>query len=165
MKRLLQHPRLAQVRQAWQAQPPRQRALLAIAAGLVAGTLAWWLALGPALATLRGAPAQHASLDAQLQRMQALQAQARAMQSRPRMNRDDALRALEASVRPLGNGARLVPAGDSVTLTVNGVTGEALARWLAQARLDARAQAGEARLARNPQGGWDGTVVLALPAR
>jgi len=81
------------------------------------------------------------------------------------MNRDDALRALEGSVRTLGPGARLVAAGEGATLTVNGASGDALARWLAQARLDARAQASEARLTRNPQGQWDGTVVLALPAR
>ncbi|MFD0668646.1 type II secretion system protein GspM [Ramlibacter sp. MAHUQ-53] len=165
MKALARHPRLAQARQLWQAQPARQRALLVLAALVVGVALVWGVALAPALATLRTAPAQQAAADALLQRMQALQAQASAMQSQPRMNHDDAMRALEAATRPLGEAAQLVPAGDSATLAVNGIPGDALARWLAKARVDARAQAGEARLTRNPQGTWDGTVVLALPPR
>lgn len=160
----------ARLRRRWQALPPRERALAAAAAGLLAVTLLWWLALGPALSLLRSAPAQHQALDAQLQRMLRLQAQARAMQatarSLPPVPREDARRALEDAVRQhLGDAARLNVGGDSATLVLTGVPGESLAQWLAQARIEARTRPSEARLNRNPSGLWEGQLALALPPR
>ena len=69
------------------------------AALLVAAALLWWLALAPALATLRQAEVQRPLLDAQWQRMQALQAEAAALKASPRMGQDEALRALETLVK------------------------------------------------------------------
>jgi general secretion pathway protein M len=159
-------PLTAPLRAAWQAQPARQRALIAVAAALIGALLVWQVGVAPALATLRSAPAQHATLSAQLQTMQGLEAQARALQGLPRAGRDDARRALEASVQQqLGAAARLQTAGDGATLTLSGVRGDALAQWLAQARIDARARPSEARLTRNATGLWEGTLVLTLPAR
>ena len=54
---------------------------------------------------------------------------------------------------------------DRATITLTGVSGEALARWLGQSRLNAGALPAEARLNRNPAGAWEGTVVLTLPPR
>lgn len=162
--RLARH--LAPWRQQWQALPRRQRLLAAIAGGLVAGAIVWWTLLGPALATLRSAPAQHQALDTQLAQMRALQAQAQAMQSMPRMGREESQRALEASVtQALGSAGRLVAGADSATLTVTGASGDALAQWLVQARANARAVPTDAQLSRNVSGLWDGTLVLRLPAR
>lgn len=158
--------RLAPLYRQWQVLPRRQRLLAAVAGGVVAGALAWWILLGPALATLRHAPAQHQELDTQLAQMRALQAQAQAMQSLPRMGRDEAQRALEASVSSaLAGAGRLVVTADSATLTLASARGDALAQWLVQARVNARAVPSDARLTRNASGLWDGTLVLALPAR
>ncbi len=163
VRRTLAH-RLAPLRRQWQALPRRQRLLACVAAGLVAGAWAWWVLLGPALATLREAPAQHQALDAQLAQVRALQAQAQALQSLPRMGRDEARRALEASVaQALAGTGRLVIAADSATVTLTNVSGDALAQWLAQARINARAIPADARLTRNASGLWDGTLVLTLP--
>lgn len=162
--RLAQH--LAPLRQQWHLLPRRQQVLAVLAGGLVAGALAWWTLLGPALSTLRGAPMQHQALDTQLAQMRALQAQAQAMQAMPRMGRDEAQRALEASVKQaLGPTGRLVAGADSATLTLSGAHGDALAQWLAQARANARAVPADAHLARNASGLWDGTLVLTLPGR
>ena len=79
----------------WQALAPREQSLVLVASTLVALALLWWLALAPALQTLRSAPARHASLDAQLQHMQALQAEALQLQAQPRANADEAQRALQ----------------------------------------------------------------------
>lgn len=150
----------------WNAMAPRERALVAAAAGLVALALLWWIVLGPAIATLRGAEAQHRELDVQMARMQRLQAQARAMQSLPKQNPDEAMRQLEASIRQqLGTSARYSVAGERVTVTLANTPPAALAQWLSQVRTNARAIPGEARIRRNPSGGWDGSIVLALPAR
>lgn len=157
----------AQVLQArWAALAPREQTLVAAAAALVALALLWWVALAPALATLRVADEQHRALDTQLAHMQRLQAQARAMQAQPRQAPEEAMRQLEQAIREqLGVSARYSIAGDRVTVTLANAPPQGLAQWLAQVRSDARALPGEARLTRNASGNWDGTVVLALPPR
>ena len=136
------------------------------AAALVLLALIWWLAVAPALSVLRSSDAQHQALDAQLARMRALQQQAQALQGQPKQNQDESMRMLEASVRQrLGTSARMVVAGDRVTLTLTNTPPDALAGWLSQARVNARAVPAETRLTRGAAGGWDGTVVLTLPPR
>ncbi len=156
----------ARLARLWRAQPRRQQVLVALALGLVAGALIWRIALAPALTLWREAPQRELALDTQLQRMQALEAQARMLQQLPRAGRDDARRALEASVQQqLGNTARLQVSGDGATLTLTGARGESLAQWMAQARIDARVRPSAAQLTRNPAGTWDGNLTLALPER
>ena len=149
----------------WNGTSPREQRLLLGALALVAVALVWWVALAPALATLRAADKQHPALDAQLQHMQQLQTQAQTLQAQPRLAFDEARRLLEASVKPLGATAQLVVVGDRVTVTLKAISADSLAQWLAQARLNARALPGEARLVRNAAGTWDGALVLSLPAR
>lgn len=157
---------LQTLRARWQQLAPREQLLAAAAAAVVAAALVWWIAFAPAIATLRTAEAQHRGLDAQLQRMLALQAQAQAMQSQPRLGHEEALRLLELSIRQhLGVSARYSIAGERVTVTLAGARADALAQWLTQARVNARALPGEARLQRNAGGAWDGTLVLTLPPR
>ena len=156
----------AQLRARWAGLDARERLLVASAGALVALALLWWIALAPALATLRAADAQHRSLDNQLAHMKRLQAQARAMQSQPKQGAEESMRQLEATIRQqLGVSARYSIAGDRVTISLTNTPAAALAQWLTQVRTNARAIPGEAKLTRNAAGGWDGTLVLALPAR
>jgi general secretion pathway protein M len=155
-----------QVASAWAGLAPREKMLAAAAGVFVLIALLWWLAVAPALATLGASDAQHQSLDAQLARMRNLQQQAQALQGQPKQNPDESLRLLEAAVRQrLGTSARMVVAGERVTLTLTAAPADALAIWLSQARVNARAVPTEARLTRGASGGWDGTVVLTLPPR
>jgi general secretion pathway protein M len=155
-----------ELRARWAGLAPREQALVAAAVGLVALALLWWLAIGPAVATLRSAETQHRALDTQLQHMRRLQAQARAMQAQPKLNHDEAMRQLEAAIRQqLGVSARYAIAGERVTITLTNTPPQALAQWLSQVRTNARAIPGEAKLARNATGGWDGSLVLTLPPR
>ena len=154
------------VRARWEGLRPREQALVAAAVLLVAAALLWWIALAPALATLRGAETQRRVLDRQLQQVQGLQAQAQALQSQPKASYDEALRLLELSVRErLGTAARMVVSGDRATVTLTGAAADPLAQWLAQARVNARALPSEAHLFRNATGLWEGTLVLTLPPR
>lgn len=168
----------------WKALAPREQSLVLAAGALVALALLWWVAVAPALATLRAAPARHAALDAQLQRMQSLQAEAQQLQATPPSSPGDAVGALRSALtQRLGNTAQLNVAGDRATVTLKGASADALAQWLVQARSNARATPLEARLTRTaaaaaPAGTapvtlgsplvamprWDGTLVLALPA-
>lgn len=152
----------------WQALVPRERALVAAAASLLALALLWWVGVAPALKTLGQADTRQRNLDAQWQQMQALAAEAQALQARPKARYDEALRALEASVKQgLGPGAQLTVSGERATITLKGVPASSLGAWLPQVRANARALPTEARLVRSPASGalWDGTVVLSLPPR
>jgi len=154
------------LRARWDRLAAREKTLVGGAALLVSAALVWWVALAPALATLKVADEQHRVLDAQVQHMLRLQAQAQAMQGQPRQNADDAMRALELAIRQhLGLAARYAIAGDRVTISLTGAHSEAVAQWLTQARVNARALPSELRLSRNPTGGWDGTIVVSLPPR
>ena len=172
----------APLRTHWQALAPREQTLVLAAGGLIALALLWWLAVAPALATLRTAPARHAQLDAQLQHMHRLRAEAQQLQAAPATGRGDAAGALRTALaQRLGNTAQLNMVGDRATITLKGAPADALGQWLAQARSNARAAPVEARLTRStsaPTAGappallgnappemprWDGTLVLALP--
>ncbi len=170
----------------WRALAPREQSLVLTASAVVAAALLWWLAIAPALATLRAAPARHATLDTQLQHMQRLQAEAQQLQSAPKTGPGDAVGALRmALTQQLGKTAQLNVVGDRATVTLKAAPADGLAQWLTQARSNARTTPLEARLtlsgaaATAPSaptpvvlGGqsiaaparWDGTVVLALPA-
>ncbi len=160
---------LAPVRARWAALGSRERTLVMVTLALVLLALVWWIAIAPALRTLRQADAQHRDLAAQIQQMQRLQAQAQSIQSQPKISRDDAVRALDASVKQRLNAtAQVNLAGDRATVTLRNTAADQLAQWLSQARVNARAIPTEARLVRSTASsggppGWDGTVVLNLP--
>jgi general secretion pathway protein M len=156
----------AMLKARWEALRPREQAMVAAAVLVTGLALVWLVAIGPALSTLRNAEEQRRAVDAQLQHMRALQSQAQALQSQPKLGYDEALRLLEQSVRQrLGTTARMVVAGERVNITLTGTAPDALAQWLTQVRVNARALPSEARLSRNPGGLWEGTLVLTLPPR
>lgn len=155
--------RLQVLRQTWDRLASRERRMVALAVAALLAALVWMLGLAPALKIVRAAPAQLETLDLQLQSMHSLAAQAKALQNRPSVTRDDALRALESSVQQrFGASAQLSVSGDRVSVTLRGAAPEVLAQWLSQARVSARAVATQASLIRGTSG-WDGTVVLDLP--
>ena len=122
---------LAPLQARWKALAAREQNLVLAAGALLAIALLWWLALAPALAQLRASPARHAAADAQLQRMQALQAEALQLRDAPRPQGGEALRTLQGSLaQQLGGAAQLQAAGERVTITLKAVPAEALAQWL-----------------------------------
>ena len=153
----------------WTQLAAREKNLVRLALGLVLATLLWLLILAPALTTLRTADAQAKVLDAKLQRMQTLQAQAQSLQKQPPLGFDDALRALTAATKQtLGTSAQLNVAGDRASVTLKGASADALAQWLVQARVNARSVPLEARLVRGAATGaaiWNGVLVMGLPQR
>ena len=157
------------LRERWTAASPREQRAMRVAGVLVSLTLVWWLLVAPPLRTLTQGPAEQRKLEVQSQKMEDFRTQAVALQALPKISRDDALRALDTSVKQqLGASAQLNVLGDSATVTLRNTPATALAQWLPQARLNARAIPSEARLIRsntNPAGQavWTGTIVLRLP--
>ena len=138
---------------------PREQRLVVAAGAVVALALLWWVALAPALATLRAAPARHAALDTQLQRMQTLQAEAQQLQAAPKNSPADAVGALRTALnQKLGSTAQLNVVGDRATITLKGAPADALAQWLTQVRSNARTTPLEARLTRSPTTGAAGAA-------
>lgn len=154
---------ISSLQRSWSGLARRERVLVLLAGTIVVLALLWALALAPALRTVSRAPAQSDLLDRQLQSMQAIAAQARELQGRPSVRREDALRVLQSSLQQrLAGRAQLTPAGERATVTFSGVPPELLAQWLGQARGAARVVVLQARLQRGAVG-WDGSVVLQLP--
>lgn len=146
---------------------PRERRAVTVASWVVGLGLLWWLAVAPALSTLRQAPERHARLDAQLSQMRGMAATAEALRAQNTaqpLKRDDVVRALELATTGLGGTAQLAVLGDRATVTLRNTPPDALAQWLAQVRINARLVPLEAKLSRstNPAG-WNGTLVLAGP--
>lgn len=154
-----------QMRQRWDGLGLRERRLVLIAGALVAAALLWWIALAPALATLRLAQDQHPRLDAQLQQMQTLKAQAGALAAQPKVLPDDARRSLETSLKQtLGASAQMAVAANRATVTLKGAAPDALAQWLMQARINARAAPAEVRLIKSASASPSASSGAGFPA-
>ena len=157
------------LRARWAGLPGREKNLFRLAALVLVAVVLWHFSLAPGLATLRTADAQARTLDAQMQQMQAMQAQAQAIEKQPALSFDEAMRALAtATKQTLGTTAQLTTAGDRASITLKDASPDALAQWLAQARVNARSHLVEARLVRGaaPTGPvWSGVLVMGLPAR
>ena len=158
---------------AWQARwaqlAPKERTGIQWAAAVVVLAVLWLAVVSPGLQQWRMADAKARTLDAQLQQMHTLQAQARAIQAQPALAYDDAVRALKlATQQSLGATAQIQIVGDRANVTLQGTAPQALAQWLTQARLNARSVPQEARLIRAPNPGpllWNGTLTMGLPAK
>ena len=170
--------RTAVLKARWNVLAAREQTLVLAAGGLIAVALLWWVALAPALKTLRTAPEAHVQLDKQLQHMRGLQQEALELQKAPRIQSDDAARVLQSSItQQLGATAQVSIVGDRATITLKNAPAGALGQWLAQVRSSARVVPIQAKLVRNtstsskPAAGdaasaparWDGSLVLSLP--
>jgi general secretion pathway protein M len=166
-------PAISPFAQRWQALAPRERAGVVAAAAALALALLWMAGIAPAWKTLAGAAPQHAALDAQLDTMQRLALQAKAVQAAPKVSLAEATRALEQATAALGATAELRVQGDRATLRLRAAPGEALARLLPLARELARAIPSELKLTRTATAAsapaaawsWDGTIVFTLHAQ
>ena len=149
----------------WAAVPTTQRRLLAAALAVALLAWLWWIALSPALNTLRSASTQHRALDAQLLTLRALAMETASLQAMPRVKNAESVRALEQQLQQdLGPQAKLSVVGERATVTVKDLPPDTLVRWLVQTRQTARVKPAEMHLTLNAQRtAWDGSVVLLLP--
>lgn len=154
---------IAPVQTRWAQMSPREQRLVRGALALLALALVWFVALRPALATLRSVQSQGPQLRAQLQDMLQLQAQAQVLQALPAAQTQDSKSLLEAALATLGATAQMSLTGDRATITLEGSSADALAQWLTQARLNARARPLELHLTQS-QGLWKGRIVLQMPS-
>lgn len=147
----------------WQQRDTREKTLLTLAATLVSAALVWGIAIAPALRTLQKSAAQQIALQDQLQTMARMQAQAKALQSQAPLSQSEAAAALSASVQQsFGAAADITIRAGDASVTLRGVSADALAQWLATARTNAHAVPMQARMTRTGAT-WSGTLQLGLP--
>ncbi len=153
----------ATLRGRWAALAPRERNALLAAASALALLAVWLLLVQPAWRTLREAPARLDAVDAELQLIRRLAAEAATLRAAPPVAPQQAAEALAAATTRLGGAGRLSIVGDRATLTLTALGGEALADWLADARRAARARPVAAQLTRSGSG-YSGTLVVQIGA-
>ncbi|MEO7336773.1 MAG: type II secretion system protein GspM [Caldimonas sp.] len=145
----------------WRGRTLRERqALGAGMVGLIV-VLVWLLLVQPAWRTVQQAPAQLDQLDRQLQQIQATAGEVKSLRAVPPVSAPQANAALKAATDRLGDKGRLSMQGDRASLTLTGVSTDALRGWLNEVRSAARARPIEASLSRVPQG-YSGTIVVTL---
>jgi general secretion pathway protein M len=159
----------------WASLAQRERVLVGSAVALIFVALLWWIGIAPALAKIKQAREAAPQLDAQLQQMRVAASEATTLKAQRLLSYDESLRSLENSIKTLGTGATLSVNDARASILLRGVSGAALAQWLAQVRANARLVPSELRLKQAAAGGaavspatptaWDGTIVLSLPAR
>ncbi len=139
----------------------RERQMVVVIAALLAFLAMWLVLVRPAWKTLDEAPAQRALADAQLLQMQAISNEAKQLRALPPVPQSVAEQVLKSATDDLGGKAKLSVQGDRATLSVTGINGEELRKWLLQARGGARARPVEATLTRAGEG-YNGTVVVSI---
>ena len=160
---------MSQLRNLIQSLPEKDRKLIQYLALAMAFSLLWFWNIAPALKTYQEAPLQLAQLERQTENLKALQAQALALQKAPRVKVQNVGAVLQQSLTEIfGNSAKLNLEASRATLTLNNVSAEALAQFLAAARTQAQAMPIEAKLQKNKTGNvevWRGTLILSLPSQ
>lgn len=164
-------PWVLALRSVWQQRSLRERRLLLAGAVLLGGLLLWQWGLAPAWSVWREAPMRQAEIDLRTRQMLQLQAEAQSLQAPVRIGRQQALEQLKASAdKLLGPGAQIQPQGDQLQVSLRGTPAADLAQWLALAREQAQALPLQAQLQRQqtttpdqPEGLWQGSLLLRLP--
>ena len=160
---------MSQLRNLIQSLPEKDRKLIQYLALALAFSLLWFWNIAPALKTYQEAPLQLAQLERQTENLKTLQAQALVLQKAPRVKVQNVGAVLQqSSTEILGNSAKLNLEASRATLTLNNVSAEALAQFLAAARTQAQAMPIEVKLQKNKTGNvevWRGTLILSLPSQ
>lgn len=149
------------LRQRWAGLAPRERVLVAVAAGAVGLLLLWYVGLYAAWQTWKKVPAEKRALEVQWMQMQRLATEARDLKAQPPVNAAQAAEALKSATGRLGVQGKLSQLGDRATLTLTGASPEQLRTWLAEARSGARARPVEMQVNR-ADGGLSGQVVVTV---
>jgi general secretion pathway protein M len=150
-----------QARAFWRSRAARERQALALGGVALVAVLVWLIFVQPAWRTVSQAPAHLDRLDHQLQQLQAMSDEVRALRSVSPISAPQAAAALRAATTRLGEQARLSLQGDRASVTFTAVDSDDLRDWLNEVRSAARARPIEASLSRVADG-YSGTVVVIL---
>lgn len=146
----------------WRERAERERWALGMLAGALALLLIWSLGLHPALKTLHDAPLAIQQLDTELEHMRVLAIEADRLRQTPSVSSTQSEAALRAATSRLGEQVNLNLQGERATVSLTDVPGWALAAWLSEVRVGARARPESAQLTKSGDNTYSGTVVLVI---
>ncbi|MEO8806228.1 MAG: type II secretion system protein GspM, partial [Burkholderiaceae bacterium] len=118
----------------WLARTARERRAVIVVLAVLAVLVVWSLFVQPAWRSARAAPAVLDQLDGELQQMQRVAGESRVLRAVAPVSQTQAGAALKAASERLGDKAKLNLQGDRATLTLTGISPEALRAWLNEAR-------------------------------
>lgn len=147
---------------------PRDKRWLPVAVGVLSLALLIGVGVLPAVRSLRANPQAQQQAKAQLDYLRLLQVRAQALQARPQLDQAEALNQLQSSASLLGGNTEISVGDQRVNLLLRATPANALAEWLARARVEANVVPIEARLSREApaeEALWSGTLVMRLPPR
>jgi len=139
----------------------RERQMVVVIGVAVTFLIVWLALVRPAWNTLDAAPALRDQADTQLLQMQAIGNEAKQLRALPPVPPSVAEQVLKSATDELGGKAKISMQDSRATLSVTGINGEELRKWLVQARGGARARPIEANLTRAGDG-YNGTLVVAI---
>jgi general secretion pathway protein M len=145
----------------WQTRVPREKQLIAAMGVAVAALLVWWIAIQPALHSLRESALDIERLDRQLQQVQLAASEMQTLRAASPVPAEQAVAALRAATAHLGDKAKLQVQGERATLSFTGIPGDALRAWLGEARSGARARPLEAQLMK-ATAGYNGSITVSV---
>ncbi len=148
--------------QRWRHLGARDRRAMVWGGIVLVLALLWGVALGPAVATLREAPAQIAAERATLERIKAMAHEARALQPTTSSGSGSAMDRLREASDALAEQVQISTQGNLLVVNVSDVQPEALGAWLAGVRKTAHLKPSEASLRVSASGGWSGTVTFQV---
>ncbi len=149
------------LRQRWLALAPREREGLTWALWAAVLLVVVMVGVRPAWRTLQAAPAQLGQVEEQVQQMKQLAREAQLLRGTPVVSMTQSIDALKAASDRLGAVGKLNLQGQQATVTLNGVTPEALAEWLREVRTVGRVRVTEAKLTRTGTT-YSGSVLVAI---
>ena len=139
----------------------RERQMVVVIGAALAFLLVWLVLVRPAWNTLDTSTALKTQADAQLLDMQAIVTDAKRLRALPPVPQSVAEQVLKSATDDLGGKAKLSVQGSNAVLSVTGINGEDLRKWLMQARGGARARPTEATLTRAGDG-YNGTLTVSI---
>jgi general secretion pathway protein M len=149
----------------WATLAAREQRGLQLAAAVLGAALVWFVALAPALRSLKTVAAQSAALGADIDRMQALQVRAKVLQATPALVALESVKALQAAAGKLGAAVNLQVVGEQATLTIKKLGARELGQWLSP-QTGPGLSPMEAHLKRDTGSAepvWSGTLIYRLP--
>jgi general secretion pathway protein M len=149
----------------WANLAAREQRGVLLASAVLGAALVWFIALAPASRSLKNVALQSAAQGADIERMQALQARAKALQAKPALAPQESLQTLQTAATKLGPAVSLQIVGGQATLTIKKLSALPLGQWLAP-ETGPGLSPSEAHLKRDTgsvEPVWSGTLVYRLP--